>query len=156
MANNGNLQSFEKGQSGNPNGRPKGSRNVSTVLARMLDEIAPDIVIEKSYLRQIAKNIRKPTYADAAAARLLHEAVVEGEAWALREMLDRTEGKAKQSIEIRRQNDSTAIVAVLQRWITNSSPSQSEIDEKLVLVADANRLDIKELTESLGLNEADR
>jgi hypothetical protein len=29
---------FKKGQSGNPKGRPKGSRNVSTILTRFLDE----------------------------------------------------------------------------------------------------------------------
>ena len=35
---------FKKGHSGNPKGRPKGSRNIATILTRMLDEshVMPD------------------------------------------------------------------------------------------------------------------
>ena len=32
-----NLKKFEKGQTGNPNGRPKGARNRSTILRELLD-----------------------------------------------------------------------------------------------------------------------
>jgi hypothetical protein len=32
-----NLEPFKKGQSGNPAGRPKGSRNRSTILKELLD-----------------------------------------------------------------------------------------------------------------------
>jgi hypothetical protein len=32
-----NLKPFEKGESGNPNGRPKGSRNRSTIARRWLE-----------------------------------------------------------------------------------------------------------------------
>jgi hypothetical protein len=32
-----NLKKFERGQSGNPNGRPKGARNRSTILRELLD-----------------------------------------------------------------------------------------------------------------------
>ena len=32
-----NLKPFEKGQSGNPTGRPKGSKNRSTIIREMLD-----------------------------------------------------------------------------------------------------------------------
>jgi hypothetical protein len=32
-----NLRKFEKGQTGNPNGRPKGARNRSTILRELLD-----------------------------------------------------------------------------------------------------------------------
>ena len=37
MANNGNLKPFKKGESGNPNGRPKGSKNRSTIMEKWLE-----------------------------------------------------------------------------------------------------------------------
>ena len=35
--NGGTLKPFEQGESGNPNGRPKGSRNRSTIARRWLE-----------------------------------------------------------------------------------------------------------------------
>jgi len=35
---NEHLNQFKEGESGNPNGRPKGSRNLSTILKEMLEE----------------------------------------------------------------------------------------------------------------------
>ena len=37
MSNIENLKHFEKGKSGNPAGRPKGSKNRSTIIREMLD-----------------------------------------------------------------------------------------------------------------------
>lgn len=37
MANNDNLTPFKKGQSGNPKGRPKGSKNRSTIIKKWLE-----------------------------------------------------------------------------------------------------------------------
>ena len=90
MANTENLKSYKPGESGNPGGRPRGSRNVSTVLASMLSDIAPDIVIEASFVKDISKGLKKATIADAAAARLVYEGVVNGQSWALKGLLDRT------------------------------------------------------------------
>ena len=44
---------FKKGQSGNPRGRPKGSKNFSTLLAEALNE--PVIVAEDGKRRRISK-----------------------------------------------------------------------------------------------------
>jgi Family of unknown function (DUF5681) len=44
---------FEPGQSGNPRGRPPGSKNLSSLLSKALDE--PVIVIENNRRRKIAK-----------------------------------------------------------------------------------------------------
>jgi len=37
MANEENLKPFEKGNNANPNGRPKGSRNRSTIVKELLE-----------------------------------------------------------------------------------------------------------------------
>lgn len=37
MANNENLKSYKPGESGNPNGRPKGSKNRSTIAKQWLE-----------------------------------------------------------------------------------------------------------------------
>ena len=42
MANEQNLISFKKGQSGNPNGRPKGSRNRSTIVKEVLQMLSKE------------------------------------------------------------------------------------------------------------------
>ena len=44
---------FEPGQSGNPRGRPLGSKNLSSLLKKALDE--PVIVVENNRRRRIAK-----------------------------------------------------------------------------------------------------
>ena len=44
---------FQKGQSGNPRGRPRGSKNLSTLLADALNE--PVVVTEDGGRRKISK-----------------------------------------------------------------------------------------------------
>lgn len=52
---------FKKGQSGNPKGRPKGSRNVATILTRVLDgsRVMPDgkrvTIREMVLMKQVSK-----------------------------------------------------------------------------------------------------
>ena len=117
MANVLNLISYRKGESGNRNGRPRGSRNSSTVLTGLMNEIAPESVVHASFIKCVTKGIKKPTIADALAARLVYEGVVNGQLPALREILDRTEGKAKQSIEIAKQVSMDTLVSVYGQWL---------------------------------------
>jgi hypothetical protein len=97
-----NLKPFKKGQSGNPSGRPKGSKNISTILTEMLRKIFPEAeidlgLVDNALLSQIVGK-RKLTNADAIAARMIFEAL-KGEAWAAKELLDRTEGKVTEKHE---------------------------------------------------------
>ena len=48
MANNDNLKPFKKGQSGNPKGRPKGSKNRSTIIKKWLE-------VEEQSIQLLAK-----------------------------------------------------------------------------------------------------
>jgi|GEM_PF-1549011 len=91
---------FAPGESGNPNGRPAGSKNLSTILREMLQQIAPEAVIDARFVKEFCKGKKQITVADALAARLLMAAIVEGEGWAIREIGDRTEGKPAQKIDL--------------------------------------------------------
>ena len=53
---------FHKGQSGNPRGRPKGSRNLSTLMAKALNE--PVVISENGKRKRITKR-------EAVARKLL-------------------------------------------------------------------------------------
>ena len=75
---------FPKGESGNPQGRPKLTR-LTEALREQLAETLPDAP--------------ERTVAEAIARALIREAV-SGNVQAIREIADRTEGKPKQSIDV--------------------------------------------------------
>jgi hypothetical protein len=92
MAGIDNLVHFEKGQSGNPNGRPKGVQNSRTRLLRLLElvqkvrnpvtgELEEFTVLEQMDMKMVAKAMKSDLRA-------------------YQEILDRLEGRAKQTNEI--------------------------------------------------------
>ena len=95
-----NLKPIEPGVSGNPFGRPKGAVNVSTALKNLLAEVAPDVVFNSQFIADFARGRKNVTIADALALKLAHEALINGESWAFKEILDRSEGKPKQAVDI--------------------------------------------------------
>ncbi len=74
---------FQKGKSGNPGGRPK-QRKFREALSLALSE--NDQKTGQPKLRRIADK--------------LVEAAMQGESWAIREVADRTDGKAVQAVEL--------------------------------------------------------
>lgn len=76
---------WKPGHSGNPSGRPKGSGRLSKALAALMLEQYPGDERGRTYAEFIAEKL-----ATAAAA---------GDIAAIRELADRTEGKATQRIE---------------------------------------------------------
>ena len=67
---------FQKGQSGNPRGRPRGSKNLSTLLTDALNE--PVVVTEDGKKRKISKRelgirqlVNKFAMAEAQATKIL-------------------------------------------------------------------------------------
>lgn len=80
---------FEKGESGNPNGRPKGTKNLSTILREMLEEDI-DVVVDgvKS----------KKQFQEVIIRKLLKKAH-DGDIRAIMEIFDRVDGRPKQQID---------------------------------------------------------
>lgn len=92
---------FLPGQSGNPNGRPKG-RTLTALLRERLETVADESTGE-TYGEQLAK-----AWVDAA---------LDGNVAAIKEALDRTEGKVPDKIKasVGRVTSSDQVVAVMLR-----------------------------------------
>lgn len=86
-----NLKPFKKGDDARRNmeGRPKGSRSLSTILREMLDESIEVIENGKKTKKQ---------FKDVLIRKLLKKAN-DGDMRAIQEIFDRVEGKSKQEIE---------------------------------------------------------
>lgn len=104
-----NLRPSRPGMTNNPNGRPVGSKNVSTILKERLQEMAPDTTVSNEFVRKFARGKKVITNADAIALRLLDQAINKGELPAIKEVLDRSEGKPQQSVAVTTDNSSLAI-----------------------------------------------
>jgi hypothetical protein len=87
-----NLKPFEKGQSGNPKGRPKGAISSKTILSRFLS------LVEKGVKNPVTGEFEDMTVAEVMNLSIIAKAR-KGDLSAYREILDRLEGKAQQSID---------------------------------------------------------
>ena len=77
-----NLKPFKKGQSGNPNGRPKKLPGINQLLAEVLGDDTGGVVEAKKILIALSKRALK---GDVRAAEII---------------LDRAYGKPKQSVDV--------------------------------------------------------
>ena len=76
---------FKKGQSGNPNGRPKGTRSIPDMLMKIGSE-------EGTKDGQYSKL--------EVVLRRVFEYALEGKSWAVEFIADRTEGKVRQELQV--------------------------------------------------------
>jgi hypothetical protein len=83
---------FKKGQSGNLAGRPKGTRNLSTLLREMLEQ-------EITVTTEDGKTERKKLQ-EVLVSKLIKKAVKKEDLRAIQEIFDRTEGKPAQMISV--------------------------------------------------------
>jgi hypothetical protein len=89
---NEHIGQFKKGESGNPNGRPKGVPNSKTRLLRLLELV-------QTKTNPITGEKEEFTVAEQLDLVVLQKAF-KGDLRAYQEILDRLEGKAKQSTEL--------------------------------------------------------
>ena len=82
-----NLVSFKKGQSGNPNGRPKGTKNRSTLVRELLE-------MESTFNNPLTEQSEKLSYAEQIIIAQIAEAR-KGNVQAFKELMDSAYGKIK-------------------------------------------------------------
>jgi len=92
MAGIDNLVHFEKGQSGNPNGRPKGVQNSKTRLLRLLE------LVQKRK-NPITGEDEDFTVLELMDMQMISKAL-KGDQRAYEAVVDRLEGKPKQTTDI--------------------------------------------------------
>lgn len=97
MAREDNLIPAKKGEIRNPNGRPKGLPNSKTVLRRLL-------ALTESTKNPVTGEMEEMSQLEIITLKQLANAR-KGDLKAYREMLDRLEGKAQQSVDMTTQGE---------------------------------------------------
>ncbi len=112
-----NLKPWKKGQSGNPTGRKPGSKNVSTIVRKLLEQNAVEEILSSSNLTDLA-NGQPTSYAQAMVLAMIKKGL-EGNVQAVSWLADRqdrsyvTDDKTgfferpQLVIEVVKSNDST-------------------------------------------------
>jgi len=97
MAGKDNLKPFKKGESGNPNGRPKGSRNRSTIAKRWLE-------VEQNLKNPLTGDTEKMSQEDLMTLALIKKAR-EGDGGAYQKLMDSAYGKAVETKDVNLTGD---------------------------------------------------
>lgn len=88
---------FKPGVSGNPAGKPKGTRSISSIIREYLEA-------EIEVTDPITKTKGKKKISEVISLKMLQQAI-NGDMRAMQEILDRTEGKAAQRIDFGGQGE---------------------------------------------------
>jgi hypothetical protein len=101
MAGVDNLTPWQKGQSGNPKGKKKGTKNYTTRLREMLDLVATSDDYDNDDAAMIERlsslmGDRKITKGDVMLIKLVVQATKKNNLQAMTQIMDRLEGKAVQ------------------------------------------------------------
>jgi hypothetical protein len=93
MANEENLKSWSKGESGNPKGRPKGSKNRSTILRELTELRVKDVHPVTGEEVWVTNEYRM-------AMAVIDKAIAKGDHQALNMIYDNIYGKQKDSVDM--------------------------------------------------------
>lgn len=105
MSNLDNLRpAWEKGESGNPNGRPKGSRNRSTIAKQWLE-------VSEKIKNPITGKIENLEQQDIMTLALLKKAR-NGDVAAYKELMDSAYGKIMQQTDITTKGESVNVINI--------------------------------------------
>ena len=87
-----NLKSYNKGESGNPNGRPKGSRNRSTIAREML-------ALMSKQINPITGDEQELTHEEIITLAQVSKAMKDQDTNAYKALMDSAYGAPKQEID---------------------------------------------------------
>lgn len=96
------LRPFKKGQSGNPEGRPKGTISIVAEIKKKFLEIPQG---------------EKRTYLEIFLMKLFKKVLVDEDTAMMRDLIDRVDGKPKQEMEIEGYIESKTIEKTLDTFI---------------------------------------
>jgi len=98
---------FKKGESGNPNGRPKDSFSLITIL--------------KAELQKCPEGQDRKTYADLLIQRILKKAISDGDDAQIKNILQYIEGMPKQNLDLTSKDERIPLLGGISVLYNNSS-----------------------------------
>jgi len=132
------ISRFKKGQSGNPKGRPKGSRSFKDALKKVLEADTVQIKLlvngeqtKEAIIKIDTENSCVTNFYDAIAAIQVQQAM-KGNQRAVKDIIDRMEGSASQSIKMQSEVSGNLSVSINKRVIN----SKSEVSRRTVTKED--------------------
>lgn len=116
------LTPFKKGVSGNPKGRPKGSRDSKTIITEQLARLARDE--NGNYV--LDDDGEPMTWGELMHAKQIQKAALLGDTTAFNALMDRQEGKAKQITE----NTNKNVDMSHEAWIKEANAKAKATQDK--------------------------
>jgi len=126
---------WQKGQSGNYNGHPKGKKNRSTIAKQVLamKTMLPDAILKE--LQDRYPEIKNGMSTEEIMSIIqANKAIVEADTHAYNSLLDSAYGKATQLIENENtniDNDKEVTITIIHSSLENELNEQNEENEKL-------------------------
>tara|TARA_B110000902_G_scaffold158813_2_gene182053 strand:+ start:10331 stop:10687 length:357 start_codon:yes stop_codon:yes gene_type:complete len=111
MANSDNLKPFKKGESGNPSGRPKGSKNRSTIMEKWLE-------VRRKQKNPITGEMEWMTLEDSMTLSIIRKSI-ESDVPAYRACMDSRYGTAKDSLDITSEGGGFNFNEVMKKLASN-------------------------------------
>lgn len=99
MANDENLKPWQAGQSGNPAGKPKGTRNRATVIREILEQAAVDAFSPQLSTYFEAHPEQKPKTIQDQMALAIAVKALHGDVAAFKELMDGVHGKLTENVK---------------------------------------------------------
>jgi Family of unknown function (DUF5681) len=128
MANEDNLKPFKKGQSGNPNGRPKsyvtGLKDAGYNMTEINMSIRNMLSMNINELKSVFEN-PNATILEKTVAGAMRKSLEKGSLYSIETLLSRVFGKPKETADIKQDTEIT-IKFANGDYFTDTTPSSRE------------------------------
>ena len=104
---------FKPGQSGNPNGRPKGTLSLVSLIKQKLEEEDPE---------------DGKTFASKIIEKYIKEALSKNDGTAIRDLIDRIDGKAMQRMSVANDKDAEWL-EVFKKYVDENGPDAETTED---------------------------